>query len=77
VRPPVAVDKGSAIKRLRGRRRIVQLLYVGDDRTDLDAFREATIRVAVRSREGPRQLIDQADAVVDGPDAVVDMLASL
>jgi trehalose 6-phosphate phosphatase len=77
VRPPVAVDKGSAVKRLRGRRRIGQLLYVGDDRTDLDAFREATIRIAVRSKEGPRELIDQADVVLDGPDAVVDMLAAL
>jgi trehalose 6-phosphate phosphatase len=77
VRPPVPVDKGSAVKRLRGRRRIGQLLYVGDDRTDLDAFREATIRIAVRSKEGPRQLIEQADAVLDGPGAVVDMLAAL
>ena len=42
VRPPVAVDKGTAVKRLRGRRRIDHLLYAGDDRTDLDAFREAT-----------------------------------
>jgi trehalose 6-phosphate phosphatase len=77
VRPPVSVDKGSAVKRLRGRRRIDQLLYVGDDRTDLDAFREATIRIAVRSREGPKELIERADAVVDGPEAVVDMLTSL
>jgi trehalose 6-phosphate phosphatase len=77
VRPPVAVDKGSAIKRLRGRRRIGQLLYVGDDRTDLDAFREATIRIAVRSHEGPRRLLAEADAVVEGPEAVVEMLSSL
>ena len=77
VRPPVSVDKGSAVKRLRGRKRIFQLLYVGDDRTDLDAFREATIRIAVRSREGPKELVEQADAVVEGPNAVVEMLASL
>ena len=77
VRPPVAIDKGTAVKRLRGRRRIAILLYVGDDRTDLDAFREATIRVAVRSSEGPRELLAQADAVVDGPQQVVDLLASL
>ena len=49
VRPPVALDKGSALRRLRGRRKIAHLLFVGDDRTDLDAFREATIRIAVRS----------------------------
>jgi trehalose 6-phosphate phosphatase len=77
VRPPVPIDKGSAIKRLRGRRRIVELLYIGDDRTDLDAFREATIRIAVRSPEAPRELIEAADACVDGPESVVELLASL
>ncbi len=77
VRPPVAVDKGSAIKRLKGRRRIDHLLYVGDDRTDLDAFREATVRIAVRSAEGPPELIEQADACVDGTDDVVEMLRAL
>ena len=53
VRPPVAVDKGAAVVRLRGRRRIDNLLFVGDDRSDLDAFREATICIAVRSAEAP------------------------
>ncbi len=77
VRPPVPIDKGSALKRLRGRRRITELLYVGDDRTDLDAFREATIRIAVRSAEAPRELIEAADACVDGPERVVGLLASL
>jgi trehalose 6-phosphate phosphatase len=77
VRPPVPIDKGSALRRLRGRRRIGQLLYVGDDRTDLDAFREATIRVAVRSPEGPRELLEQADAIVDGPERVVELLGRL
>src|SRR6478672_8461191 len=77
VRPPVAIDKGSAVRRLRGRKRITNLMYVGDDRTDLDAFREATIRIAVRSAEGPPELIEQADACVDGPEQVVELLASL
>jgi trehalose 6-phosphate phosphatase len=77
VRPPVAIDKGSAVRRLRGRKRITNLMYVGDDRTDLDAFREATIKIAVRSAEGPPELIAQADACVAGPDQVVALLASL
>ena len=77
VRPPVAVDKGSAVRRLRGRKRITNLMYVGDDRTDLDAFREATIKIAVRSAEGPPELVEQADACVDGPEQVVALLASL
>ena len=77
VRPPVAVDKGAAVKRLRGRRRIAHILFVGDDRTDLDAFREATIRIAVRSPEGPEALFAAADAVVDGPAAVIGLLEHL
>jgi len=77
VRPPVPIDKGSALRRLRGRRRIGQLLYVGDDRTDLDAFREATIRVAVQSAEAPPELLEQADAIVDGPKQVVELLGKL
>jgi trehalose 6-phosphate phosphatase len=77
VRPPVPIDKGSAVRRLRGRRRITELLYVGDDRTDLDAFREATIKIAVRSPESPPELIEAADGCVDGPEAVVGLLAQL
>ncbi len=77
VRPPVAVDKGSAVRRLRGRKRIDQLLYVGDDRTDIDAFREATLKIAVRSPEAPPELIAQADATVEGTDEVVELLESL
>jgi trehalose 6-phosphate phosphatase len=77
VRPPIAVDKGAAVKRLRGRRQISQILFVGDDRTDIDAFREATIRIAVRSPEGPEALFDAADAIVEGPAAVVSLLEHL
>jgi phosphoglycolate phosphatase-like HAD superfamily hydrolase len=65
------------VRRLRGRRRITELLYVGDDRTDLDAFREATIKIAVHSPESPPELLDAADGCVDGPAAVVRLLASL
>jgi len=77
VRPPVAVDKGAAVKRLRGRHRIDELMFVGDDRSDLDAFREATIRIAVNSAEAPRQLIQAADAVISGPREVIAMLEHL
>ena len=53
------------------------VLYLGDDRTDLDAFREATIRVAVQSAEAPPELLEQADAIVDGPKQVVELLGKL
>jgi trehalose 6-phosphate phosphatase len=63
-------------------------LYAGDDRTDLDAFRElrsmvssGTLRsavcVAVASDEAPAELVEQADLVVDGPNEVRALLAAL
>jgi trehalose-phosphatase len=76
-RPPVAVDKGSALRRLTAGRVLAALLYVGDDRTDLDAFREASIRIAVRSDEGPPELLEAADATVDSPQEVVALLREL
>src|SRR6476469_5518999 len=77
VRPPIAVDKGAAVKRLRGRRHITEILFVGDDSSDVDAFREATVRVAVRSPEAPRALLAAADAVVGGPLDVIELLEHL
>ena len=77
VRPPVAVDKGSAVRRLRGRRRIDHLLFVGDDRSDLDAFREADVRIAVESPEAPAELLDAADATVAGTAGVAELLSAL
>ena len=77
IRPPVRIDKGAGIINLLRDRDLAVALYVGDDTTDLDAFREATVRIAVRSAEGPPELIEQADAVVDGTDDVVAMLQAL
>jgi len=63
-------------------------MYVGDDRTDLDAFRELrtmvaagtlgyALCVAVASDEAPGELVEQADVVVDGPTEVRALLAAL
>jgi trehalose 6-phosphate phosphatase len=60
VRPPVRVDKGSAVfalaQRLGGLAQGAALLFVGDDRTDEDAFRvlrhRAPHAVTVRVAEG-------------------------
>ena len=56
--------------------------------TDLDAFRALTqlkdegkisyaVRVGVRSDEGPAQITEEADVVVDGTEGVQHLLASL
>jgi trehalose 6-phosphate phosphatase len=77
VRPPVPLDKGSAVRRLRGRKRIGELLFVGDDRSDIDAFHEASVRIAVRSPEAPEELLELADEVLDGPKEVAELLQHL
>ena len=88
VRPPVALDKGRGIVRLLRGADVDTALYVGDDRTDLDAFRglrdeaaagrlDATICVGVRSDETPEELEREADVLVDGPPGVRLLLEAL
>jgi trehalose 6-phosphate phosphatase len=90
VRPPVKIDKGAGIKRLLSElgRDIDSAIYVGDDTTDLDAFRALielvdegrltrAVRVGVTSDEGPSQIPSEADVVVDGPAGVSELLAAL
>jgi len=71
VRPPVAVDKGVAVAGVLRERGLRGALYLGDDRTDLDAFRALrqladegvcqTVAVAVLSPEAPPELAAAAD----------------
>jgi len=80
--PPLDANKGTAVEHLLGERGIVRALYAGDDTTDLDAFRalrrlDLGICVAVASAEGPPELLAQADLVVTGTDALLDVLRSL
>lgn len=77
-RPPVPVDKGSAIEELLHVRRDIRWsLYAGDDRTDLDGFAVVDVKVAVRSDETPDELLDAADVVVDGTEGLAALLANL
>jgi trehalose 6-phosphate phosphatase len=90
VRPPIKIDKGAGIVRLLTEvgPDIQAALYVGDDTTDLDAFRALSalveegrlaraVRVGVRSDEGPSQITEEADVVVDGPTGVRELLTLL
>jgi trehalose 6-phosphate phosphatase len=82
VRPPVKADKGTAVRHLLTRAGLRRGLYAGDDTTDLDAFAgleglELAVRVAVASKEGPRELVEQADVVVEGPERLLDVLRLL
>jgi trehalose 6-phosphate phosphatase len=88
IRPPLRIDKGAGIVSLLRDTQLAAALYVGDDLTDVDAFRGLTelqqngslgyaLRVGVRSDEGPSSLEDEADVMVDGTDGVRDLLRAL
>ena len=86
------IDKGAGIRHLLADSvgaDIDTALYVGDDSTDLDAFRTFDERwraegrlthvvcVGVASDEGPSEITGEADVVVDGPEGVRELLALL
>jgi trehalose 6-phosphate phosphatase len=88
VRPPVAFDKGIGIAALLREGPATAALYVGDDTTDLDAFRglralvqtdelSTALCVAVSSDEAPAELAQEADLTVDGPGGVRGLLEAL
>lgn len=72
---PYGVDKGQAIEYLVKKYRLKYFFYVGDDRTDIDAFNKMqemkkqgikTLKVALQTTESPPELISDADLVVAG-----------
>ena len=80
--PPIAGNKGTAIRFLLERHGLDRGLVAGDDTTDLDAFRALDglslgVRVAVASDEGPPELRTAADLVVSGPDEFLVLLQRL
>ncbi len=88
VRPPVLINKGVGIAALLGHGPVADALYVGDDTTDLDAFRglrelvtsgalESALCVAVASDEVPQELSREADLTVDGTTGVRALLEAL
>jgi trehalose 6-phosphate phosphatase len=91
VRPAVHVDKGAGIAWLLDGpdlAHVANAVYVGDDTTDLDAFRglrglvaegrlESAVCVGVRSDETPPDLEREADLLVEGPPGVRSVLGAL
>jgi len=95
IRPPVPLDKGLGVSALLdgqsapdATQRFHAALYVGDDTTDIDAFRalralvqegalDCAVCVAVSSEEAPAGLVEQADLQIDGPGGVRGLLEAL
>ena len=87
-RPPIRADKGTAVRALVEEYRPERAMFLGDDTTDLDAFRELVelreegalkeiLRVGVASEEGPPEITSEADIVADGVDGVDVVLRAL
>jgi trehalose 6-phosphate phosphatase len=88
VRPPIVLNKGLGVSTLLRGAPVRAALYVGDDRTDLDAFRglrellaagelQSALCVAVVSDEAPAELAAEADVSVDGTGEVRSLLQAL
>jgi trehalose 6-phosphate phosphatase len=86
LRPPVGVDKGSAVAALAEGARVA--MFAGDDHGDLAAFDalaamarthalDTAVRVAVRSPEEPAELVGRTDVAVQGPPGFVALLGEL
>lgn len=88
LRPRVQLDKGTVVEALVSSSGVRAALYAGDDRTDLDAFAaldrlrevgrlDVAVRIGVRSAEGPAEIAEAADVVVDGPEGLPAVLEAL
>jgi len=88
VRPPFPLDKGMGIETLLADQPVGAAVYVGDDATDLDAFRalrrlqaegalQTALCAAVSSDETPEELAREADFILDGPTGVRELLEAL
>jgi trehalose 6-phosphate phosphatase len=74
LRPPLDVDKGVAVAQVARERGLRGALYLGDDRTDIDAFRALRrlsaegvcrgVSVAVLHAEAPPELAREADVAL-------------
>jgi trehalose 6-phosphate phosphatase len=78
--------KGGAVEHLVGENHLSAALFAGDDVADVEAFRALdslvergllAVKVAVRGEDTPRELLDAAGVVVDGPRGLVELLGQL
>jgi len=84
LRPPIAIDKGAVLRRLAADMQPGAIVYVGDDRTDANAFSALkrmtgvrTVAVGVRSPEVPEDVFVDCDLMVDGVPGVTHLLTQL
>ena len=86
IRPPLAINKGIALRQFAQRNELRGLIFAGDDLTDLDAMLEipelrqqglAALAIAARHHDTPPELLQHADIVVDEVPGMVALLREI
>jgi len=82
LRPPIRVDKGSAVSALLAGKGLAVAVYVGDDLGDIPALRAVQdaggyALVVDHGPETDPRLIEIADEICAGPEGFADWLAKL
>jgi trehalose 6-phosphate phosphatase len=88
LRPVGGGGKGAAVASILAEDGVDRVVYAGDDRTDVDAFRRlaelrdagelvAAVRVGVLSAEGPPEVAEESDVTVEGPAGWLEILTWL
>ena len=87
LRPPVIINKGTAVSDLIREKQLRGIIVLGDDTTDVDAFlavRDARetgtltgIRVGVTAAETPPEVLAESDVTVPGVAACATLLTQL
>jgi trehalose 6-phosphate phosphatase len=87
IMPPLKINKGSIVLDIIERFGLKSAIYLGDDVTDIDAFRALSefgkkagfkgFSVAVMGKEAPPQLAQEADYTLDGIEGVEAFLSWL
>lgn len=84
IKPDLPVNKGNALQSFALQRGIERAVYLGDDLTDVDAFKALrtlreqgsleTVSIGVISEESPPIIADESDYVVEGVESVATLI---
>jgi trehalose 6-phosphate phosphatase len=86
IRPPVDVNKGSAVERLATSNKLTGIIYLGNDLTDVDAFRAVQrlresnvpgLAIGVIEKETDPAVTENSDWQFHKVDDVIEFLSSL
>ena len=87
LRPPVAINKGTSLERLAAGSGLRGVIYIGDDVTDVDAFRSLHglvsggacrgLALGVVGAETPPEIARESDLVLSGVREVEELLRRL